>query len=247
MQSNYYNMSKETIANYSQYLNENEEQWDNFKKTMDEHFRLMRQQNTYIQTSKERYEDEIRQLKSTVHQSASVIDTLKSQLQSVEARYKDLQEELKHMKKLSIYTQLNKQISEQSNYIQVLEKRLNVRLPQTVASPRASTPVLPVIEKEEHVDEVVETHIEEYEDAEVETDLVEETESASNEGLDEDGDDEVDAEEEPEIEYETRKIGKKYYYVSNEEPAGIYQVVKETSDVGDKVGEYDSNNKAVFY
>jgi hypothetical protein len=94
-------------------------------------------------------------------------------------------------------------------------------------------------------DEEVEEENEEVEEAEGEEN--EEVEDNEEEAEDEDeGDGEAEEDEEPEIEYESRKIGKKYYYVSNEEPVGIYLVIKESGEVGDKVGEYE-DDKPVFY
>ena len=47
--------------------------------------------------------------------------------------------------------------------------------------------------------------------------------------------------DEPEIEYDTVKIGKKYYYVSNEDPSYVYEVVKGSNDVGNKLGKYNKD------
>lgn len=50
-------------------------------------------------------------------------------------------------------------------------------------------------------------------------------------------------EEEEEMEFELKKIKKKYYYLSNEVPAGVY--TRDADDeVGDKIGEF-INNKLV--
>ncbi len=102
------------------------------------------------------------------------------------------------------------------------------------------------VEEEQEDDEVGEEEQEDdEEEGEEETEDVEEEEEQEDEET-EDVEEEGE-EEEPEIEYESRKIGKKYYYISNEEPVGIYKVIKETGEVGDKVGEYDENNKPTFY
>jgi len=50
-----------------------------------------------------------------------------------------------------------------------------------------------------------------------------------------------EVENEPEIEYETVKIGKKYYYISNEDPSYVYEVIKGTNEVGDKLGKYNKD------
>jgi hypothetical protein len=296
-------MSKEVIMNYTQQLNENSEQWKQFKKTMDDHFRLMVQQNSYIQTSKENYEKEIQQLKASLKQTTTTVHDLSVELESMREKNRILTDELGAMKKISIYSNLNKQIFEQTKYIEVLEKRLSV------LSPKKIEPVVlqkEVVEEEDEeitedsnneepdteesnedcytdaeeqeesgdvdgdgenheevaeeqedqneTEEVAEEAAEEEEESNEVVQYVEEDENneeaaeeASEEESAEDEEEEDADEEEPEIEYETRKIGKKYYYVSNEEPAGIYTVVKETSEVGDKVGEYDENNKPVFY
>ena len=106
-----------------------------------------------------------------------------------------------------------------------------------------------VEDESEEKDEVTEENAddeeqEDAEDAEVES---EENQEEVEDGAEEEQEDADEEEEEPEIEYESRKIGKKYYYVSNEEPVGIYLVIKESGEVGDKVGEYDENDKPVFY
>ena len=91
-----------------------------------------------------------------------------------------------------------------------------------------------VIEEDEELNE------EEVQEAEVEEDEQEEV-------VEEEVNDEEEVqEEEEEIEYEVKKIGKKYYYISNEEPIGIYTVNKTDNSVGDKVGEYDGD-KPLFY
>lgn len=290
-------MSKEVAMNYTQHLNENADQWNKFKKVMDDHFQIMQQQNSYIQTSKQNYEKEIANLKSAIQQSVTAIESLQKENEVLREQNKNLVEEQAHMRKISIYSNLNKQISEQANYIQMLEKRLNARSPKTVEvlSPRVvEEPVheeskpshveedsdeavseeeeTEEVEDEQEVDEqndsnedVEETEDHEYAKEEVLEDEEVEEQNDSNEEVEEGDDDDVvedavdeeeieDAEEEevvedeePEIEYESRKIGKKYYYVSNEEPAGIYMVIKDTGEVGDKVGEYDDNDKPVFY
>jgi predicted nucleic acid-binding Zn-ribbon protein len=50
-----------------------------------------------------------------------------------------------------------------------------------------------------------------------------------------------EVENDPEIEYETVKIGKKYYYISNEDPSFVYEVIKGTNEVGDKLGKYNKD------
>jgi hypothetical protein len=52
---------------------------------------------------------------------------------------------------------------------------------------------------------------------------------------------EDDDDDEPEIEYDTVKIGKKYYYVSNEDPSYVYEVIKGSNDVGNKLGKYNKD------
>jgi hypothetical protein len=63
--------------------------------------------------------------------------------------------------------------------------------------------------------------------------------------IDEIDDDEID-DDDIEIEYEVVKIGKKYYYRSNEDVNGIYEVLKPSNEVGNKIGIYE-NNKAKFF
>ncbi len=102
-----------------------------------------------------------------------------------------------------------------------------------------------VVEEEQQEDEVQDDVVKEDEDElQVEEEVeVQEEEQVEEEQVEEE-DDEQD--EEDDIEYEVKKIGKKYYYISNEEPMGIYIVIKETNEVGDKVGEYNGD-KPKFY
>jgi len=52
-------------------------------------------------------------------------------------------------------------------------------------------------------------------------------------------------EEEDEIEYVKKKISSVYYYVSNEDPKQIYEIL-DNDDVGECVGYYRSDNKVIL-
>jgi chromosome segregation ATPase len=140
-----------------------------------------------------------------------------------------LRDEIANLKKVSIYTNLNKQIMEKDNYIAVLEKQMNIR--QTREN-KMNEKVVEVHDKKETVDDIEENEEEAVDD-------VEENEEEAE-------DIETDEENEDEIEYETVKIGKKYYYVSNEEPEIVYEVIKGTNEVGEKIGKYDRENNKII-
>lgn len=137
----------------------------------------------------------------------------------------NLKDEIANLKKVSIYTNLNKQIMEKDNYIAVLEKQLNIRQARETL----------IETKSNHSVEVP-----------LERDVIIDTEEEIEDKYVEDEDIETDEEDENEIEYETVKIGKKYYYVSNEEPEMVYEVIKGSNDVGDKIGEYDRDNNKII-
>jgi chromosome segregation ATPase len=198
---------------------------------------------------------------------------LHKQLEEMESKYNSVKEELANLKKVSIYTHLSKEMDELRNYNKILEKQLKQQRSQPAIT-LSVVPVVQAKTVEEtsnvndekvNIDTEREDAYEEVEEVEDDTDEtntesgdeveeVEEVEEAdgeegedNNEEVeDEEDDGEAEEDEEPEIEYESRKIGKKYYYVSNEEPVGIYLVIKETGEVGDKVGEYE-DDKPVFY
>ena len=74
----------------------------------------------------------------------------------------------------------------------------------------------------------------------------EEESDRENEEEESDGEEEEEEEEESdgeEIEFEVKKIRRKNYYVSNEEPQGVYEIMDD-EEVGDKIGDL-INNKLV--
>ena len=91
------------------------------------------------------------------------------------------------------------------------------------------------------------------EEEEDENDKGEEDEESDREEEDEESDGEEEEEEEEEneeeesdgeeIEFEVKKIRRKNYYVSNEEPQGVYEIMDD-EEVGDKIGDL-INNKLV--
>ena len=131
-------------------------------------------------------------------------DNISIENEQLKKKVATLTDEIACLKKVSIYTTLNKQLVEKDKYIEVLEKRLKLM------NNRADTPT--PTKSPEIIPEPID-------------DLENETEN----------------EPEPEIEYETIKIGKKYYYISNEDPSFVYEVVKGTNEVGNKLGKYNKS------
>ena len=78
------------------------------------------------------------------------------------------------------------------------------------------------------------------EEEEEEIDGEEENEEEESDGEEENEEEESDGEE---IEFEVKKIRRKNYYVSNEEPQGVYEIMDD-EEVGDKIGDL-INNKLV--
>jgi hypothetical protein len=151
--------------------------------------------------------------------------------ESLKKKVNILTDEISSLKKISLYASLNKQLLEKDNYIKVLEKRLDFFNNKNLSSP--IIPNTPISD-----DSPYNNHTINNSDHNKSNDI-----ELNNNNNDDNIDDDDD---EPEIEYETIKIGKKYYYISNEDPRGIYLVIKGSSDVGDKVGEYN-NDKPIFY
>ncbi len=225
-----------------------------------------------INDIKIQYEKTIEQL----NQKHLLIKTdLDNKLIDLQKRNKELLDEMTSLKKVSLLNAMNKQLHEKDLTIDLLQKKIEtLKLKIVSESPRIKTPteivnIIPVEipienihENENNEDEIIQddknneiiTDVsdEQVEDIENNTDTVEDN---NNEEVVEDEEtvedeenveDEETVEDEEEIEYEVKKIGKKYYYISNEEPAGIYTVIKEDNSVGDKVGEYDGD-KPLFY
>lgn len=151
-------------------------------------------------------------------------------------------DEIQTLKKVSFISNMNKQIYEKDKTIELLNHQLSLykRKLQVDISDIQSN-----ISKDDLNETIVEKN-------EIIKDIVEDSSNDDvNECINDENDDLVNEEisEVPEIEYDVKKIGKKYYYVSNEEPPGIYAVVKINgeSEVGDKLGNLDNKGKPIFY
>ena len=96
------------------------------------------------------------------------------------------------------------------------------------------------VEEDEESDREEEDEESDREDEEEESDRLEEDEEEESDRLEEDEEEESDGEE---IEFEVKKIRRKNYYVSNEEPQGVYEIMDD-EEVGDKIGDL-INNKLV--
>jgi len=215
------------------------------------------------------YQNKIEEIKkehskeiANINAKFSNFDNLKTdyenQILSLKNKNKELEEEMKNLKKVSLLGAMNKQIKEKDLIIEQLNKKIELlkikSIPVSIASTPKNEPVDEIIFKEEPLvvtkDILDEEPVQEDEvSEEIEEQSLEEATEEVNEEVEEETveeEDEVEEEQEDDIEYEVEKIGKKYYYVSNEEPKGIYLVIKETNEVGDKVGEF-KNNKATFF
>lgn len=164
------------------------------------------------------------EVQQQVNQANTKMEQQDRDLKTLQAEKQQLQDELASMKKVSLFANMNKQLHEKDQLIESLQTKLKNQEKKTITVVVPEVIVQPVTE--EPVDE---------EEPEIEEEVTEDVEEEM-----------VEEEEEPEIEYEAVKIGKKYYYVSNEESQGIYQINKSTNEVGDKVGEYNGD-KPTFY
>ena len=108
-------------------------------------------------------------------------------------------------------------------------------------------------EVEEHKDESkeedeVEAEEEEEDEVEAEEEEEEEEEEDDQENEEEDEvenqeEEQEEGDEEDEVEFEIIKIKRKHYYLSNEEPQGVYKI-EDDEDVGERIGDF-INNKLV--
>ena len=235
----YTDLLAETVKNYNVMLEDSRKENAGLKDQLSE-MEQVKMINAELETKLElivnRY-DEI------VNESNDKANMYKTQLDQAN-------DEIKNLKKVSMVANLNRQVSEQARDIEMLNKRIESLQKQLETRSREKEPILPklVIEEpvEESTEEVVEELVEDIVEESAE-DIVEESTEDIVEESTEDATEELVEEEEEPLEFEAVKIGKKYYYVSNEEPKGIYQVVKPDDDVGDKIGEYDSDGQPNFY
>ena len=101
-------------------------------------------------------------------------------------------------------------------------------------------------EVEEHKDESKEEEDDQENEEEDEVEAEEEEDDQENEEEDEveeQEEEEEEGDEEDEVEFEIIKIKRKHYYLSNEEPQGVYNI-EDDEDVGDRIGDF-INNKLV--
>jgi hypothetical protein len=201
-----------------------------------------------------------------------MIDGYKNEIQQLKEDNQCLRDEMTNLKKVSVVSNLNKQLHEKNSIIEQQNKLIEFLKKQT--SPKHAwviedtpnnirksdevkvnkEPQLVVVKNTEHkgvgnkeeyetneTNEPIELIIERV-DTVVENEEQKNDEKIENEELEENENDSDDIE----IEYEVVKIGKKYFYRSNEEINGIYEVIKKTNEVGKKLGMYQ-NNKATFF
>ena len=101
-------------------------------------------------------------------------------------------------------------------------------------------------EVEEHKDESKEEEDDQENEEEDEVEAEEEEDDQENEEEDEveeQEEEEEEGDEEDEVEFEIIKIKRKHYYLSNEEPQGVYNI-EDDEDVGERIGDF-INNKLV--
>jgi chromosome segregation ATPase len=180
-----------------------------------------------IQTEYSTLETEYNKVQSSINKDKILIDSLSTENKSLKSTIQSLTDELTNLKKVSLFANYNKQIVEKDNYICVLEKRIELLSNRNKISTET---IIQTVTVDESPDDI-ETDNDDNEDLEIKAD-------------DEDVEEGVEGDtspEEPEIEYQSIKIGKKYYYVSNENPQYVYEVIKSSNDVGDKLGVYNKD------
>jgi chromosome segregation ATPase len=176
-----------------------------------------------IQTEYSTLETQYNTVQSTINQDKILINTLTNENKSLKSSIQSLTDELTNLKKVSLFANYNKQIVEKDNYISVLEKRIELLSNRNKSTIIPDEPTETIIQPQTISDDDIETDSDDNDDLEIEEEV--------------EGD--VYPDEEPEIEYESVKIGKKYYYISNENPPYVYEVIKGSNDVGDKLGVYN--------
>lgn len=175
---------------------------------------------TIIQADYNHIKTEYDKLQNIFNDNTQVINNLSTENISLKSTVQSLKDEINNLKRIGIVTNLNKQVNEKDNYIAVLEKRIDA------------------LNNRNKPEKIIEPVNNENNDIDVSTDKDDENNEIEIE-------DDVSAEEEPEIKYESIKIGKKYYYISNEEPEYVYEVVKGSNDVGQRLGKYNRETNMI--
>lgn len=224
--------------------------------------------------------DELKSINQSLHNKINddtkkieMIDDYKKNIQKLKDDNQSLIDEITNLKKVSVVSNLNKQLHEknsiieqQNRQIEILKKQISPKNTWNVDTSYISLKInsdvdksiqiqdnledvknniVLVQEEKDIIDDNNEKSINEKEvidDYEDET-HIDNTEDYENDVAIDNNDETEDDENEDdiEIEYEVVKIGKKYYYRSNEDINGIYEVIKPSNDIGKKLGIYENN------
>lgn len=187
--------------------------------------------------SEDLYKKDMNTLKNELTDKNNHISELIIKCTNLEKELSIALDEIQTLKKVSFISNMNKQIHEKDKTIELLNYQLNLYKRKFSVDVSDIQSNISKDEVKDVINEIKETIIEKDEPLLEETKKIQESQESEE-------DDDI-----PEIEYDVKKIGKKYYYLSNEDPPGIYAVdkVNGDSEVGNKLGHLDNKGKPVFY
>ena len=149
--------------------------------------------------------------------------------------YEQIKEEMATFRKVSVISNLSKQISAKDNEIEILKKKL--KKSQMLAISSADKPEYPVttssidvtapVEKVICGSDIIVNQSHSFKSIIPKSDEAEDEEEAED---DDEAEDEGD-----EVEFELKIIKKRKYYISNESPPEVFNVSGE-DDIGDRIG-----------
>ena len=149
--------------------------------------------------------------------------------------YAQIKEEMATFRKVSVISNLSKQISAKDNEIEILKKKL--KKSQSIIASTSGEPVSPVVVSSIDVTALSEKVI-------CGSDIIVNQshsfksiipKSEEDEAEDEAEDDDEAEDEGDEVEFELKIIKKRKYYISNESPPEVFNVSGE-DDIGDRIG-----------
>lgn len=197
---------------------------------------------------KDSFENEItqlnqenRELKEEITQLKDEINQLKNETDQMENKIGQLEDDQENYQKFSILQNFNKQINERDIEIKAYESKLRIahgQIRQMALKLEEMRTEFnqPLKTQEELKEERLALEKEQHEPI---------PEEEQKEDSEEEKEESEEEESEEEIEYIKKKLKSKYYYVSDEDPKQIYEILAN-QDVGNCVGYYRSDGKAIL-
>lgn len=198
---------------------------------------------------KESFQNQIDQLKEENGLLKEEICQLKEQnnqmendKNQMENKIGELEDDQENYQKFSILQNFNKQINERDIEIKAYESKLRIAHGQI----RQMALQLENMRKEFNQPLKTEEELREERFALEKEENPEEKQEEEQEEEQEDSEEEEEQEDsEEEIEYIKKRLASKYYYVSDEDPKQIYEIL-DNDEVGQCVGYYRSDGKAIL-